>query len=138
MKGSTISVKGRLKSHLHFWENVLESSQFVTCMIREGYRLPFSEYPSCCFLKNNRSAFKHPNFVVEAIEELLFNNCIVEQEFPPHYVIPLTVAEGKKLRLVIDLRHVNAFISKVKFKYEDLRSLSQVLEENHCFFYMGS
>ena len=44
------------------------------------------------------------------------------------------MAEGKKLRLVIDLCHVNAFVSKVKFKYEDLRSLSQVLEENHWFF----
>ena len=44
------------------------------------------------------------------------------------------MAEGKKLRLVIDLRHVIEFVSKVKFKYEDLRSLSQVLEENHWFF----
>ena len=97
-------------------------------------RLPFRGYPTPCFLKNNRSAFKHPEFVVKAIEELLCHNCIVEHEFPTYCVNPLTVAEGKKLRLVIDLRHVNAFVSKVKFKYEDLRSLSQVLEENHWFF----
>ena len=38
------------------------------------------------------------------------------------------------MRLVIDLRHVNSFFVKPKFKYEDLRSLSQVLEENHWFF----
>ena len=68
------------------------------------------------------------------LEELLCNNCVIEHEFPPYCVNPLTVAEGKKLRLVIDLRHVNAFVSKVKFKYEDLRSLYQVLEENHWFF----
>ena len=133
-EGSNGSAKGHLKSHYELWESVLGTSQFVTSMIREGYRLPFSEYPTPCFLKNNRSAFKHPEFVVTAIEELLCNNCIVEHEFPPYCVNPLTVAEGKNIRLVIDLRHVTAFASKVKFKYEDLRSLSEVLEENHCFF----
>ena len=55
----------------------------------------------------------HPEFVVKAIGELLCNNCIVEHDFPPYCVNPLTLAEGKKLRLVIDLRHVNAFVSKI-------------------------
>ena len=53
---------------------------------------------------------------------------------PPFCVNPLFVAMGKKLRLVIDLRHANNFLVRFKFKYEDLRSLSQVLEEGHwCF-----
>lgn len=43
--------------------------------------------------------------------------------------------EGKKLRLVLDLRHVNHYLVKPKFRYEDIRSLSQVLEENSCFFF---
>ena len=47
---------------------------------------------------------------------------------------PLTVAEGKKLRLVIDLRHVNCHLVRFKFKYEDLRSRSQVLQDGHWFF----
>ena len=59
---------------------------------------------------------------------------MIEHSVPPFCVNPLTVAEGKKLRLVIDLRHVNDFLVKPKFKYEDLRSLSQVLDEGHCFF----
>ena len=49
-------------------------------------------------------------------------------------VNPLSVAKGKKLRLVIDLRRVNNFLVRFKFKYEDLRSLSLVLEEGHWFF----
>ena len=103
-------------------------------MIRRGYRLPFAEYPSQCFLKNNRSALQHPGFVAEAITELLSSGCIVEHDVPPFCVNPLTVADGKKLRLVIDLRHVNNYLVKPKFKYEDLRSLSQVLNEGHWFF----
>ena len=47
---------------------------------------------------------------------------------------PLTVAEGEKLRLVIDLRRVNNCLVKPKLKYKDLRSLCQVLDEGHWFF----
>ena len=103
-------------------------------MIRRGYRLPFAQYPSQCFLKNDRSALQHPEFVAEAITELLSNGCIVEHVVPPFCMNPLTVAEGKKLRLLIDLRRVNNCLVKPRFKYEDLRSLSQVLDEEHWFF----
>ena len=54
-------------------------------MIRCGYRLPFAQYPSQCFL-NNRSALQHPEFVAEAIIELLSNGCIVEHVLPPFCV----------------------------------------------------
>ena len=50
----------------------------------------------------------------------------------PFCVNPLTVAEGKKLRLIINFRHVNCYLVRSKFKYEDLRSL--VLQEGHWFF----
>ena len=59
---------------------------------------------------------------------------INEHSFPPHCVNPLTVAEGKKLRLVIDLREVNKYLVKPKFRYEDLRSLSEVFEQGFWFF----
>ena len=87
-----------------------------------------------CLFSNNLSALRHPDFVVHAISELLDNGCITEHSEPPFCVNPLTVAEGKKLRLVIDLRHVNCHLVRFKFKYEDLRSLSQVLQEEHWFF----
>ena len=51
----------------------------------------------------------HPDFLVHAISELLDNSCITEHSEASFCFNPLTVAiaEGKKLRLVIDLRHVN-------------------------------
>ena len=67
-EGSGGSVKGRLKSHYEFWESVLDASQFATSMIREGYRLPFSEYPTPCFLKNNRSAFSTPSLLSKLLK----------------------------------------------------------------------
>ena len=83
-------------------------------------------------MANNRSAFQHPEFVSRAICELLENDCIIEHSTPPFCANPFSVAQGKKLGLVIDLRHVNNFL--VRFKFEDLRSLSQVLKEGYWFF----
>ena len=133
-KSASSAVKGRLSASVDFWKSTLCAPEFVLDTIRRGYRLPFAEYPPSCFLANNRSAFQHPDFVTQAISELLANGCIVEHSVPPFCVNPLSVAEGKKLRLVIDLRHVNSFLDRFKFKYEDLRSLSQVLEEGQWFF----
>ena len=72
-------------------------------------------------------------YLQSSIENLSVK-CIGEHDKPRFCVNPLTVAEGKKLRLVIDLRHVNQYLVKPKFKYEDLRSLSQVLQTNSWFF----
>ena len=62
------------------------------------------------------------------------SGCITEHSEPPFCVNHLTVAKGKKLRLVVDLRHVNCHLFRFKFKYEDLRSLAQVLQEGHWFY----
>ena len=97
VKGGSNGVKGRLKSSLDFWVETLDASNFVLDMIRRSYRLPFAKYPSQSFLKNNRSALQHTDFVTEAIIELVSNGCIVEHDVPPFCVNPLTVAEGKKV-----------------------------------------
>ena len=69
------------------------------------YRLA-NYFPPRCFQSNNRSALRNPQFVESAILELLEKQLIYEHSFSPHCVNPLTVEEGKKLRLVIDLREV--------------------------------
>ena len=127
-------VKGRLKSSVSFWAFTLDAPQFTLDTISQGYLISFASYPAPCFLSNNLSALRHPDFVVHAISELLGNGCITEHSEPPFCFNPLTIAEGKKLPLVIDLRHVNCPLVPFKFKYKDLRSLSQVLQDGHWFF----
>ena len=134
VKGGSNGIKGHLKCSLNFRVETLDASDFVLDMIRRGYRLPFAEYPSQCFLKNNRSALQHPNFVADVITKLFSNGRVVEHDVPPFCVNHLTVVEGKKFHLAINLRHVNNYLVKPKFKYEDLGSLSQVLGEGHWFF----
>ena len=133
VEGST-GVMGRLKQCRGYWESTIDASKFVLDIISHGYKLPFSSIPDSCHLRNNRSALNHPDFVEDAIPKLLFNDCIQENLEPPYCVNPLSVAEGKKLRLVTDLRHVNACLIKHSFKYEDLHCFSKVFEQNFWFF----
>ena len=49
----------------------------------------------------------------------------------PYCCNPLTVAGGKKLRLVLDLRHVNEHIQKRKFRYGNLKTLAKIIEKGY-------
>ena len=134
VEGSS-GVKGRLKQSISYWESTICAPQFVLGLIAIlGYRLPFVRFSGKCYLRNNHSALRHPQFVQEAISRLLLNDCIQEHYEPPYCVNALSVAEGKKLRLVIDRRHVNPCLFKHSFRYEDLHCLSKVFEQNFWFF----
>lgn len=103
-------------------------------IVTYGYALPLKAFTASAFFNDNSSAFKHPNFVKEAIEELLRKRCIDEHDNAPHVVNPLTVAEGKKLKFVLDLPYIKSFLESSRFKYEDLRKLSEIFESGFYFF----
>ena len=117
-----------------YWPDMLNASQFVQSIVQNGYKIPFQSLPKTCFLANNKSARDHPDFVADAIKNLLKDKYIEEQSEMIHCVNPFSVAKGKKLRLVLDLRHVNEHLLKQSFRYEDLRSLAQLFEEKFWFF----
>ena len=126
----SLGLKGRLKQCVSYWGLPLlphhsPPPPFVLDVISEGYKLPLIRVPDPCFKTNNRSAELHPSFVKEAFIKLLAADCSEECLEPPYRVNLLSVAEGKKLRPVIDLRHVNSFLFRHSFKYEDLHSLSK-------------
>ena len=95
-----ILVKGRLKNHLSFWRSI-GSSDFVLDIIENGYKIPLYSMPSRTSCKNNRSALCEPEFVSEAIKDLLDRGLIEKcnPEKPPYIINPLTVSiqtSGKK------------------------------------------
>ena len=103
----SLRMKGRLKQCVSYWKSAIGAPRFVLDVISECYKLPFITVPDPCLTRNNRSAELHPSFVEEAIIKLLAADYIEEHSEPPYCVNPLSVAEGKKLRPVIDLWHVN-------------------------------
>ncbi|XP_072042790.1 uncharacterized protein [Amphiura filiformis] len=110
-------VKGKLKPCLSFWKLELKASEFVLDVIEFGYKIPFVVQPPPFYAKNNRSSLVHPDFVESAIADLLLKHCVIEVPTRPYCCNPLTVAEGKTLRLVLDLRHPN---NKVLFIWTQL------------------
>ena len=72
----------------------------------------------------------------EAISDLVKNNCVEVLECAPAYVNLLSVsvqASGKK-RLNLDLRHINAYMFKQKFKCEDLSVALKVISKGFYLF----
>ena len=127
-------VQGKLRLCLSFWKTDLRASKFVTDTIEYGYKIPFDTVPPPFYSRNNKSSLDHPDFVEGAISELIQNRCAVEVQQRPYCCNPLTVAQGKKLRLVLDLRHPNQFVLQSKFKYEDLTHIAQVLDTEQFYF----
>ena len=80
--------------------------------------------PPRAFFRNNRSALDHASFVDSAISDLLLAGSVIEVFTPPTVVNPLTVSVNSvgNCGLILDHRHVNKFIPKVKFKMEDSRT----------------
>ena len=114
---SDINVKGRLKQSFDFWKEI-GTSDFILDVIAEGYKIPLLHEPESVFLRNNKSALEHKDFVDKAISELLSNRLVREVSSRPHVVNPLTVsvnAKGKH-RLILDLRHVNEQVVQNKIK----------------------
>ena len=127
-------VVGRLHRCKDYWIDNFNPPVFVSDILNKGYVIPFKVLPPPCHLKNNRSSLNHPDFVIEAISKLLSTGSVIEHNTPPYVVNPLTVSEGKKLRLVLDLRHVNQYTYVSKFKYEGLSVLADMFVKDSYFF----
>ena len=112
---------------------MLKASSFVLNVLRHGYVIPFVSLPPRFYAENNRSALRNYEFVSDTIAELLERNFIMEVDSPSHCCNPLTVSEKGKLRLVLDLRHVNKFINTKTFRYEDLKYVAEIFEKGDFF-----
>ena len=128
-----ISKKFALKRNFLFWKNYLKASSFVLNVLNNGYIIPFHYPPTKFCAKNNASALRNKQFVTDEIEKLSNKGFVAEKFREPFCCNPLTVAEKGKLRLVLDLRHVNKFINEKHFRYEDLNCLAEILEKDDFF-----
>ena len=130
-------VRGNIhsSSHDYMWNDVFKADSWVQSLRREGYRMPFSSLPGAYCEKNNLSATKEPEFVMEEISRLIKTGSLVPVKSKPRCVSPLTVAtrlkdDGtKKLRLCWDgSRHVNVLIKDEHLKFADLAVALSLLE----------
>ena len=123
-------VVGSLARCKPFWET-MGASEFVLRIICEGYLLPFVQLPRPKTVKNHSSAQCQFDFVTDSIRDLMERGCIKEVKSEEAMICnPLGVVNnGKKLRLILDLRYVNTYLAKFKFKMEDLKTVARVYEK---------
>ena len=135
-QGQVTDVQGRLQACLTFWEHTLQPAPWIISCIREGYKLPLRSVPKSFIQPNQASALSNREFVTQAISELEQNWCVVKVPSQPHICSPLSVVtNGKgKQRLVINLRYLNEYLWKDKFKYEDLRIAMLLFQKGDYMF----
>ena len=78
---------------------------------------------------------KHAQFVDGAISELLRAGSVAVS--PPsdiEVISPLGVAEQSKLRLILELRYLNSYLSKRSFRYEDIKTASDIFRLGDFMF----
>ena len=110
--------------------------RFTLSMVRDGYKIPFVALPPPKFSSNNTSALKDSLFDSEAISDLLRTKCVEILDHQPDIVNPLSVSiqpSGKK-RLILDLRHVNSYVFKRKFRCEDISVALQIFAKGFYLF----
>jgi hypothetical protein len=78
-----IDEKGRLRLHANYWCNVLEASDFIFDVVKNSNVIPFNNIPQSYFMKNNKSAFDHSDFVTDAVADLVKSGCVLEVPFQP-------------------------------------------------------
>ena len=114
----------------------LGASGFILSVVRDGYKIPFVTFPPPKGSPNNLSLVTHSHFVSEAISGLLRTNCVEILDHKSDIVNPLSVSiqpSGKK-RLILDLRHVNLYVFKRKFRYEDASVALQIFSKGFFLF----
>ena len=129
-------VKGSLKNNVEYWEVELQASPFIIDTIKNGYPLPLEAIPPSFSSNNHPSAVSNKEFVDEALTDLLAEGSVIQLESTPHICSPLMVVTndiGKK-RLVLNLKFLNKFLKKFRFKYEDLRTVLAMIEKGDSLF----
>ncbi len=110
----------------------INASPLVVNWILEGVPLFLSTAPPRCELPNRVFTSQQETFIDQQVCELLLSDSI--RRVPrdkAHCVLPLGVCPKKsgKLRLVLDSRHTNSFISCLSFKNEGLDAISSQIQE---------
>ena len=130
-----VSVRGRLRKSIQFWREI-DAPRFIVDTIEFGYKLPLLQIPPPFVTTNNNSELRESEFVESAVSELLNLECITEVFAPPTVINPLSVSIQKlgKNRLILDLRHVNQYLFKSKFRCIDVSIAREVLNPGDFMF----
>ena len=124
-------IEGRLRERLDFWR-AMGASRCIINILESGFRLPLESMPGKRIFNNHGSCSEHKEFVTRAVADLVKQGCAVEMAQEDIVVCsPLGVHDnGRKLRLILDMRYVNNHLARLKFKMDDIKTAMQIYKKN--------
>ena len=102
----------------------------------EGYALPFTRLHMSRLLHYHSSTKRYADFVSDSICDLVASRCARRvMDVKAYGCSPLRVCNnGKKFRIILDLRYVNKCLTRNKFKMEDQKTVARVYEKGDSIF----
>lgn len=128
-QGSAGGSMGPVSAYLPFWGRICSAGSYVPGWLSSGFPLKWMNgHATPSYASNSPSAKKEAVFVSNSITELLQAGAVREVGRQPQVVSPLSVVPKKngKLRLKLDLRHVNDFLDVPSFKFERLLDVEYI------------
>lgn len=135
---TAIPPAGGLRRHVSWWEANCSSS-FVLQWVKSGFPLWWKDpkvRPPPFSRPNHKGAYEHEPFVDECVSDLVKAGAAKQVCSKPTVVNPLNVTPKKngKLRLILDLRHVNGYLSFPSFKLDSLLLLAHLANRGDSMF----
>lgn len=125
---------GRLRCYIDAWDRI-GASPIVKSWISHGVPVIFEDKPPLPFeIKNRPFTSKEITFLHKEIADLLAVGAITKASGRPHCISPIKCVpkKGGKLRLVTNLYHFNQFVRSPPFQYENIQTVSHVLNADDC------
>ncbi|CAP24397.2 Protein CBG03513 [Caenorhabditis briggsae] len=119
----------RLPKAIEFWESIC-NVEWVLSVIEDGYKIQLNSETILPEPQGLRPSVKrHEEFLIVEIKRLEGEGVVVRVEEEPRCVSPLHVVEqGKKKRMILDLRELNESLVPPRFKLENLKTAWPFLE----------
>ena len=130
------NVAGRLSlpDSIRFFESI-GASEFVLKTLREGHFSKFKSPVPPLERKNNGSFFKHQEWAVQEVKNLIKLKKVEVVQEKPYCVLPLhVVVQPKKNRLVLDCGILNEYVVAPKFKLDDYKVALNFFKEKGWIF----
>jgi len=104
-------------------------NQLISNWVTQGAQIPFTSIPPRFSLNNHPMTPDQEDFISQEIEKLLQTGTIIETDQVTN-ISPLGAVPKKngKLRMILDLRRVNNYISTPRFAMEDIRKVRPLLQ----------
>ena len=113
------------------WKDMAAPNQIIK-WVTEGVPVPFESQPPSFDLPNRPLSAVQWDFVNNEIATLLFSGAIERCNYQPVCVSPIFCVpkKGNKLRLILDLRLLNAACTRLGYKNEDIKLAADLVQKD--------